>query len=536
MRISFRNIKVALVSFLQSTDLVFLLFLLLFLNFKLPVKVLGLIFIYVVRRDFNFRSYWSSGRSAKVPLFYLLIIPLSIIQLLVNSNYQQNYLLLFCAGIVLWMISWLVLHQLVVAVKRDSEKVHNALICFFIFNAIVSAINMIAVLMETDGLNPYVFEGLSLKYHSSTGDFIRGITFDVSTTNMIINIFGVFYFLYHQRFKLSFVCLLVVLLTTSNMGNIIMLAFFLFILAGRFPVLMKSYAAVFICVLVVFTLRISSSNLVYIQGSFKKVANKPSKSAIAESRESMNSDSLLRIFISRRTQPHTTLQDTVKAQKEFVEILNKMSVPKVVTITKDSLLDKREFESKVKMISHCRNLYGDSITAEDIKYYSAGLPGKAISFLQTAEFLGSSIKHFLIGAGPGNFSSKFALRAVGLNTDGKWPQNYAYINDDFRNSHLKLWFFYKIQPPSEHSVLNFPNSALNQIAGDYGVAGILLFIFFYLGYFIKRFADLTYGKILLPVFLIFLCTDYWFENLSVVILFELMMFLDLHKHAQAKTN
>lgn len=49
-------------------------------------------------------------------------------------------------------------------------------------------------------------------------------------------------------------------------------------------------------------------------------------------------------------------------------------------------------------------------------------------------------------------------------------------------------------------MLNFPNSVLNQLIGEYGLIGFLLFIIFYLFYFLKRYKELSYGLILLPIF------------------------------------
>jgi hypothetical protein len=86
-----------------------------------------------------------------------------------------------------------------------------------------------------------------------------------------------------------------------------------------------------------------------------------------------------------------------------------------------------------------------------------------------------------------------------------------------------------LQPPAEHSTLNAPNSVANQLLGEYGFVGVLLFLVFYLWYFLKRYKYLTYGRIILPLMMVFLMTDYWFENLSVMIIFEAMILLDLQK-------
>ncbi|HTD93732.1 MAG TPA: hypothetical protein VK644_07970, partial [Chitinophagaceae bacterium] len=76
-----------------------------------------------------------------------------------------------------------------------------------------------------------------------------------------------------------------------------------------------------------------------------------------------------------------------------------------------------------------------------------------------------------------------------------------------------------------------PNSVYLQLAGEYGLIGLLGFAIFYIGYFLKRGSLDGYNIAILLLLLGMLCTDYWFEQLSVIPFFELILLL----HIKEKT-
>ena len=59
------------------------------------------------------------------------------------------------------------------------------------------------------------------------------------------------------------------------------------------------------------------------------------------------------------------------------------------------------------------------------------------------------------------------------------------------------------------------------------------FVVLYLVYFLKHYKKLTYGIPLLALLLGLFFIDYWFEQLSIVILFELLLLLNIK---EADTN
>ena len=523
-----------IIDFYRTTDLVFLIFLILFFNIKLPVKLTAVVFIYTLRMNTKFGL--KLNNQSRLPLFYLLMLALGILELFVNFNFNTNYLVLFSSNMFIWVVCLLALHQVKLAIEKNGAlKVENALSCFFVLNAFFSLFDLLAIFFETHSLNPYTFEGLSYKYFTSTGDYVRGISFDICTTNMIINALGLFYFLYQKRYLLSLVCLVVVLLTTSNLGNLILIFFFALAYFVNKDKLFRSVILCYLSILVIFMVKVTPSNLSYFVGSYKKLnKTQVSKNLLsANHKQKLNADSLIRLYVALKNLRENPPNPLTKEISDEISNINesKRKIRAKIEILKQDI----EFDNIIKnkhsaLIEFSRDVYGDSISAQVIsRMKSPKSLGKIVSFFQTLDFSTHTAKNFFLGAGPGNFSSKFTFRALGLGTDGQWPKRYIYRSADFTNNHLKLWLYYQLQPPAEHSTLNAPNSVANQLLGEYGFVGVLLFLVFYLWYFLKRYKYLTYGRIILPLMMVFLMTDYWFENLSVMIIFEAMILLDLQK-------
>ena len=519
-------------NFYQSTDVVFLIFLVLFLNIKLPVKLAALVFVYSFRFDFKFGL--KLNNKSRLPIFYLLIAVIGIIEFIVSADYKTNYFVLFSTCMFIWGICFLSMHQVKLAIEKNgSEKVQNAIEYFFVFNAFFSLFNLVGIIFETHSLNPYNFEGLSYKYFTSTGDYIRGITFDICTTNMIINALGLFYFIYKKRYVISIMCLIVVLLTTSNLGNLILIFFLVFAFVLNTDLLFRSVILCYLSVMVVFMVKVTPSNLSYFIGSAKKL-NKTAitnKAIQANKLRALNTDSLIRLYVALKNFRENPPNPLAKEISEEIYHINetKRKVRSKSKILTQSIEFNEHLKNKhLALIEFSREVFGDSISAKVIRGMKSPVAlGKPVSFVQTLDFSTRNAKNFMMGAGPGNFSSKFAFRALGLGTDGQWPKRFVYRSDEFTENHLKLWLYYQLQPPAEHSTLNAPNSFGNQLLGEYGFIGVRLFFFFYLWYFLKRYKLLSYGRVILPLMMVFLMTDYWFENLSVMIIFEAMMLLDL---------
>lgn len=157
---------------------------------------------------------------------------------------------------------------------------------------------------------------------------------------------------------------------------------------------------------------------------------------------------------------------------------------------------------------------------------------KVISVVETWQYTTASSQNALVGAGMGCFSSQLALRTSGLETNSgsrlfkKLPQ---YSSQAFRDNHYRIFEAIYQLPPEYHSIRHFPGSTLNQLLGEYGLIGILVFMIFYCGYFLKRYKRLRYTIVLLVMVCGFLLFDYLFEYLSVMVYFELFFLLDRQK-------
>ncbi|MDP9046906.1 MAG: hypothetical protein M3N14_02135, partial [Bacteroidota bacterium] len=160
-------------------------------------------------------------------------------------------------------------------------------------------------------------------------------------------------------------------------------------------------------------------------------------------------------------------------------------------------------------------------------HYQALLPGKVISLSQTAVFLREHPAKIALGDGVGNFSSKLALRATGLGFAGGYPLSHAYIDKDFLGNHLDVYLKFFSGRIGFHSLINSPNSVYDQLLAEYGLLGLLAFAIYYVGFFARHVKKLTYGlSILIMVTAVFFI-DYWFEQLSVLVFFEMLLLLNI---------
>ncbi|SHI30656.1 hypothetical protein SAMN04487911_10148 [Arenibacter nanhaiticus] len=163
-------------------------------------------------------------------------------------------------------------------------------------------------------------------------------------------------------------------------------------------------------------------------------------------------------------------------------------------------------------------------------------PFKIKSFFQTFEYWTSSIRSFVFGAGGGNFSSRVAFITSG-DYVGWFPDILSYISEEFKQYHLGIWTHDFNNPwDNRNNTANQPFSFYNQIIGEYGLIGVLIFICFYLGFILKKWPILTYSKFLLLALTGYFLLDYWFEYFSVIIIFELFLLIDIKHNTKNSYN
>jgi len=524
-----------------SVDWRLLLFLLLFLNIKLPVKILALVFIYLSRFNFNFGF---TIKNSRLPLFYLFIIPIAFAGFIINREYGSfNYLLVFLTGTVFWLISILAVHQVKLSVEQTAPNIiHQTIIVFFMVNALVSVCNLAVIMHAAGSINPYTFKGLNQQYFISTGDYIKGITFDISSTNAVLCAMGVIYFLIKTNPLMLLVCLVTMLLTYSNLINLTLFVILLLVFIFKSSRDQKSLIIVCLGIFAVFMVKISPQNKEYINQRIDSAFHvTPNASSLTMAYPGLKTTALNRDSLRKKIATHYL--DSV-----YTVLSNQHRLPKTPVVAaglplnnKDGLYipgpDTNSAAYQISpMIEPDRQLLLDFIGQHKASMpmssqpgYAVSKPGKLMAMLQTLVFLYHHPVGLVAGLGVGNFSSKLAFRASGLGLRGRYPENHIYINPYFLTNHLDLYINYFSKDVSLHSVSNNPFSVYDQMLAEYGVPGLLALIVFYLGFFAKQYRHLTYGFPILIFIAGIFFIDYWFEQLSVMVLFELMLFLNIRE-------
>lgn len=525
---------------LRKIDWTLLIFLLLFLNFKLIIKLAAITLIYILRPDFKFGF---KIKRSRLPLFYLLVPVIAVFNWLVyGMTGNLNYALVLLSGISFWALCILAIHQIKLSVqKNDADSLHRTISTFLIINILISFAVYVSIIWEIGEINPYRYQGNYQKYFIGTGDYIKGLTFDTSTTNAVISGLGVIYFLLQKKNMPALLCMIVLLLTGSNFTNMLLCGTLIYIFFFQSNKDQKSIIIVCFLMLITFLVKVSPQNSIYVNTAMQRFFGIKSN---------IKTDQKKDIPITQM--PDSILSDEQKKQK-FAQLYvdsvnisvaekNKVSMltspgAKIVfmerpVIPGDSIHtpafqhknDTNEVEKKLMQLV--------DTTAAKLPVASPlvkhpGLPGKMIAFQQTFQFLRRHPAKIITGTGIGNFSSKLAFRATAMNLTGSYPARFAYINDDFKLNHLDLYAYYFAGKDDYHSVVNSPNSTYDQLISEYGLAGLMSFVFFYILFFVKKLKKYSAAIPVMIFMLGMFFIDYWFENLSVVILFELLLFVNI---------
>lgn len=520
---------------IKAIDWKLLVFLLLFLDVKMVVKVLAIVLIYVLRFQlkFGFRS-----NDSRLPLFYPLIISIGIINYFISAGFNNlNYTITFIAGIFFWILAILAIHQIKLSVEtHEPVIIHNTLEIFFIINAIFSLLALLIIIFKTGTINPYLYQGEYQKYFMGTGDYIKGVSFDTSTTNAIINSFGLIYFLSRKKPLMVLLCMTIVLLTGSNMVNILLSAVLVFIFVFQSDQLQKSLVLICFFLLIVFITKVSPQNNNYLVNSINHVFYGSSTHKDSD-KSTLEVSSL----------PDSVLTNDERRQKTALLYLDSVSnvrssemasahVHQIHFVTLELPKDDINgpmFQHKSFITPVEQNMF------RFIKQYSAFLPissdstfqikspGKIICWRQTFAFLKAHPSKLITGAGIANFSSKLAFKSSGINIAGSWPSKFKYTSKPFLGNHLDLYLYYFSKSDGFHSTINSPASVYDQLIGEYGIVGLVTYFLFYLRFFAKKITLRSFGLSLVFLLSGIFFFDYWFEQLSIVILFELFLFLNI---------
>ena len=530
-----------------------LLFLVLFLNVKMAIKVPAIVLIYLLQ--FNFKFGFSLKKS-RLPLFYLLAIGVALLNWIISRNYFNiNYDIVLLTGIGFWVLCILAMHQVKLFVENnDTETIHRTIVVFFIINAILSFLNIASIVWKTGYLDPYTYQGEFQKYFISTGDYIRGLTFDTSTTNAILNAFGCVYFLTKKNAPMLLLCMVVMLLTASNFTNVILLLCFAILFIFKSTRDQKSLIAVCIIFLVVFMVKVSPQNYIYAHETVKNtlhpnVIHKPALAQKPNLPIALMPDSLLNADQRKEKIAQKFIDSNYAVHHRPVVVRNPAVSGKVVQarpyLTKTESgriivpkpdINTHPYQHIADTNDYQRLLLGfigthkTSLPISSQANYKPNVPGKITSTLQTLHFLLGHPLKLVTGDGIGNFSSKLAFRVSGLGFAGGYPHKYIYLAPDFLSNHLDVYLNYFSKNTDQHSLSNSPDSVYDQLLAEYGLFGLIVFFVWYIWYFLKHYKILTYGLPILLMVMAVMFIAYWFEQLSILVFFELLLLLDIKEH------
>jgi hypothetical protein len=533
-----------------------LLFLVLFLNVKLAVKVPAILLVYLLQFNFKFGF---SLKNSRLPLFYLLAMAIAMLNWILSRNYlDANYNIVLLTGIGFWILCILAMHQVKLFVdQNDTDTIHRTIVIFFILNAALSLCDLAAIVIETGAINPYTYQGQYQKYFIGTGDYVRGLTFDTSTTNAVLNALGVIYFLNKKNAAMLLVCVVILLLTGSNYTNIVLLACFVLLFLFKSSRVQKSLIAVCIMLLVVFMVKTSPQNYMYVHETIKN-AIKPVRIHPAAAPANFTPSKpgpRLPITLTPDNQLNAEQKKLKTAQRHIDSIYVVMNPvhasrgpqPEKTETGRPIIpkpdINSRPFQHIADTNDYQRRLlafigmHKTELPLSAQVNYSPRLPGKVISGEQTLQYFARHPFKLLLGAGIGNFSSKLAFRASGLGFAGGYPKKYVYLSPDFLSNHLDVYLNFFSKKTDYHSLSNNPDSVYDQLLAEYGLLGLTALLVWYLGYFLKHYKVLTYGLPMLLIVLAMFFIEYWFEQLSILVFFELLLLLNIkEKTTRLATN
>jgi hypothetical protein len=292
-----------------------------------------------------------------------------------------------------------------------------------------------------------------------------------------------------------------------------------------------------VCLLlmVVFWAKVSPQNNRYVTEAMSRLSKKaPDKSVdhVTVLPLRMRPDSLLTDGEQKEKRALLyldSMRDLLLAKNQKPAIPTERPILPQANIHSDSFQHKNDTTSKQRQLIQW--MQQDSVALPQT--VGVTRPGKLVALQQVLHFLGTHPKEILTGAGAGHFSSKLAFRATGLNIAGSYPERFKYIDPSFKEGHLALYLHYFTKTAGLHSLTNSPNTVYGQVLSEYGLLGILALVILYGGFFAKHYKKMTYGVPLLLLMAGVFFIDYWFEQLSVMVVWELLLFVNIKEGAKS---
>jgi hypothetical protein len=509
-----------------NIDWMFLVFLVGSTYVKLYVKIVAVLLYlgYMLYNKFRFKS------PVNVNKFYLLIVVTGTISSFFQSSFgHSNYWLGYFLGVLTWITAGIISYSVYITViNLPAQKLYNTIKAFFGVNIVVSLAQLIYLINLSGRLIPYWYWEPTEYFGGATGDHIYGVFNNISVTNAMISAIGSVYFLFRKELWWSVLCLFVLILCTSNLT----LIFYCALLFGVLILVKQRHVRKGVIILFIVTAilypfltidNIKYVNYVYANESVRAEEFKKEKLKIKDTvvdNEVEYEFQKAQSYINKEgyyvMKPTTRALYNLTTNLQYIQAYGTLKAQE----KKNFVLDP---DSLRRMMV---DMYGE--TPENTPLATYTKPVKVYAHIQTLFFLKSNFKNLVCGAGIGNFSSKLAIKTTGLNLQGGFPADYLYVGPYFIPYHFYTLLYVFSQPPSEHSIINMPNSVYNQIGGEYGLAGLAVFAIFYIGFFLKNWKKIKAGRYILALTLIFFGFEYWFEMISLTVIFELLLMEEIY--------
>ncbi len=462
-------------------DLTILLILCVVAQHSFLIKFIGIfilaIFHYKVLYKVDFR---------KIPLFYTLLPSLELIKFFfIDPNYTNGRVVQFLIGMIYW-ISSLFLCKLIYN-QINTKPVINifrSLKFFTLINFVVSVYQFLKICFIEGVINPYN-TGHHHPYGVSSGDLITGLLGGVHLTNVFICLILILFYVHKRNMVFMLLSLIPFLLCGSNYGSMVLLLCLgvYFLISNERMYAFKMSSIIFLIIIAFYGV-ITPYNAHHTLAKLESIITR--KPVVDEAyQQEVDNTTLLNYQKGFRDKAHLS-----KSQMETVE----------------------RMERRKGMI-----LYDFFV-----------VPGKKTSYNQTFSFLKSNPKYLLFGAGLGRFSSNIAFNFSGIVDNSAMHRIFpAYQSPMFEKNHKSIYAYMKTTHVIFHSESNKPFSSYNQLLGEYGLIGFVLFCFGYIWFFMKRANRRTYSIPVIIALLFALNLNYFFEALSLLLFFEVLMFLNV---------
>ncbi len=455
------------------------------------LKFAALLVVFMLRPQL--KGLFKRGRLS--PFIPLLLAAGAANFFLLVRDFSAPSMAAFGVSAAFWGAAFLGAHQVRLSVERMPQKNLPTLRLFVLLNVAVSLAQLGHAAWVNGVWNPY--KDLPFPYGMSTGDLLAGVFWEGGYHNAFVNSLLAIFFLFRRDWFYTGLCLLLLLLIFGNALLISMVLVLLLIaffgLRCLLPVHLKptkwrlfpspkiaAVALAFALCLLGMLAWVSPENVQYITDNITQKEKNVQATTPTQTRGLFHQ--VEQFHFDKYLHNGACLPDTA---------------------------DFRHRLSTTRLAVKSRN-------------------GKKLSLLETMAYLQSGAGPLLMGAGPARFSSLTAARMSGLDSSRLftrvlppfatclYQENHRLIHQ-VRISGDEAWL----------STTNWPNSFYNQLLGEYGLVGLLLFMVFYVWRYARHLRRLSYGfwasALMIPIALL----TYLVEPLCVLFFYELIMEKDL---------